>query len=108
MSTRPSFPLSPPGSALARLAQLVVALKTGWESRRVLGQLGALDDHMLRDIGITRQDIASSLAEPMFRDPTMHLAARAMDARDARRAVALEARSWPLDVEQASITQRAA
>ena len=97
MSTRPSHPLSLLGLAAAHLGRVALALKTGWERRRMIGQLGALDDHMLRDIGITRQDIISSLAEPMFRDPTVQLAARALDARQARRARALETRSRPLE-----------
>lgn len=116
MSTRSSRPLISFGVAAAQLARVAIALKTGWQRRRLLGQLGALDDHMLRDIGITRQDIVSSLAEPMFRDPTVHLAARALDARSARRAFALEARGrsfesdehLPLHVTEGPIAKRAA
>ena len=116
MSTRSSHPFSWFGPAAACVARGVRALNTVWERRRLIGQLGALDDHMLRDIGITRQDIVSSLAEPMFRDPTIRLAARALDAREARRAFALDVRSRPGEAEQpdlrrpieAPVSQRAA
>jgi uncharacterized protein YjiS (DUF1127 family) len=87
----------PLGFALARCAGAMFAVKTAWERRRLIGQLGALDDHMLRDIGITRQDIVSVLAEPMFRDPSQKLAERADAARLGRRALAEEARRFDLD-----------
>jgi uncharacterized protein YjiS (DUF1127 family) len=66
------------------------AMRTVWERRRVVGQLGALDDYMLRDIGITRFDVASVMAEPLFRDPSKKLAERAAETRDAHRAAARE------------------
>lgn len=104
------------GSVATRVVHIIVALKTGWERRRLMGRLGMLDDYMLRDIGITRQDILSSLAEPMFRDPTIQLAARALEARKARRASARDQQSWSVDPElhrqspadETPITQRAA
>lgn len=100
MSTRSSHLFSLFDLAAARVAGGVRALKTVWERRRLIGQLGALDDYMLRDIGITRQDIVSLTAEPMFRDPTILLAARARDTREARRAFALEARNRPSEADQ--------
>jgi uncharacterized protein YjiS (DUF1127 family) len=68
----------------------LMAMRTVWERRRVVGQLGALDDYMLRDIGITRFDVTSVMAEPMFRDPTKKLAERADETRRAHRAAARE------------------
>ena len=89
------------GFWLARCAEALTAVKTAWERRRLIGRLGALDDHMLRDIGITRQDIVSVLAEPMFRDPSQKLAERADAARMARRALAEEARRFSLETGSA-------
>lgn len=70
------------------IRSLLLAVRNAWENRRVVGQLGGLDDHMLRDIGITRQDVASVLAEPLFRDPSQKLAERARATRVASRASA--------------------
>lgn len=33
-------------------------------------RLAELDDRALRDIGLVRSDVASALAEPLFRDPS--------------------------------------
>ncbi len=79
---------------LARMAALGRAMKMAWARRKLLGELGSLDDHLLRDMGITRQDIASVLAEPGLEDPTLRLAARAREARRGQRATALEERRW--------------
>ncbi|MDX7951030.1 DUF1127 domain-containing protein [Lichenihabitans sp. Uapishka_5] len=61
----------------APLLAAVRALGVALLRRRVLGQIGAMNDHMLRDIGLTRQDVWSVAADPLFRDPTLGLAARA-------------------------------
>ena len=52
------------------------------------------DDHMLRDIGLTRFDLDSALVEPMLADPTLVLADRARDLRRHQRALAQEAQAW--------------
>jgi uncharacterized protein YjiS (DUF1127 family) len=86
-----AFPASSQGmlfrpviSAFAALKAIGVALSR----RRVLGELGQLDDRMLRDIGITRHDVVSAMAEPLFRDPTVQLVNRAKETRAATRATA--------------------
>ena len=48
----------------------------------------------IRDMGITRQDVESVLADPSEGDPTLRLAARAREARWGRRASAREERRW--------------
>ena len=68
------------------LAAAAVALSRAWSRRRMVGRLGALDDHMLADIGITRQDVLSVLAEPLFVDVSEKLAQRADETRHARHA----------------------
>lgn len=43
------------------------------EARRTLAQLAALSDYELRDVGLTRQDLADVTARPLDEDPTPHL-----------------------------------
>ena len=69
---------------------LIRAVKNILERRRIIAQLGGLDDHMLHDIGITRQDVASVLAEPLFGDPLKKLAERARATKLAGRAAHLD------------------
>ncbi len=71
------------------------ALRRGWRAlRRVLAwpirvhrarhlmlQLGALSDHELRDIGLTRQDLRAASALPRDADPSFALCQRACARR---------------------------
>jgi uncharacterized protein YjiS (DUF1127 family) len=59
--------------------------------RRAVRDLWRLDDHMLRDIGLTRGDVASALASPMGTDPTTRLRILAVERRAAHRAQRREA-----------------
>ena len=43
------------------------------ETRRTLSQLAGMSDFELRDIGLTRQDLANLTARPLDEDPTRHL-----------------------------------
>ena len=79
---------------LARAFASLSSLKTVWDRRRLVGQMAGLDDHMLRDIGLTRFDIDSVLADPAMTDPTWRLAVRAREARSNQRAAVLESRQW--------------
>jgi uncharacterized protein YjiS (DUF1127 family) len=54
------------------------------KNRRDAAALARLDEHMLRDIGLTRSDLRDAYAEPLWRDPTDILAARAKDRRRRR------------------------
>jgi uncharacterized protein YjiS (DUF1127 family) len=52
--------------AISRLATKV----TAWTSnRKALRQLNELDDHMLKDLGLTRSDLVAAHAVPWHRDP---------------------------------------
>ena len=93
MSLRQSLAASLP-RAFARLRDLVAWVTATRERRRIIGQLSGLDDHMLRDIGVTRQDVLSVLAEPIFQDPSVKLAERAREARRASRAARLDGRAF--------------
>jgi hypothetical protein len=39
--------------------------------------LSGLDERMLRDIGLTRNDVCDAIRQPLWRDPTAVLASRA-------------------------------
>ncbi|MFG1294178.1 DUF1127 domain-containing protein [Xanthobacter variabilis] len=54
------------------------------EHRRVMARLAALDDHMLKDMGITRADVCDAVSEPLGADPTRLLVLRATERRAAR------------------------
>ena len=62
-----------------------------FEHRRVLAQLGAMDDRDLSDIGLTRQDLRDVTALPLGADPTRLLSRRAAErehlSRRARKAI---------------------
>ncbi len=76
-------------------------LQVAWRRRKVMAELATLDDHLLRDMGITRQDVESVLADPSEGDPTLRLAGRAREARWGRRASAREERRWATLLEEA-------
>ncbi len=88
-------------SALATASRFVGRLREAQERRRVVVGLASLDDHMLRDIGLTRFDVDSALVEPAFHDATLVLAERAGSLRRHQRAMAREAQAW------AALTPRA-
>jgi uncharacterized protein YjiS (DUF1127 family) len=77
---------------LAGLSRAAAATLTGidavlmWpfrasENRRLVETLGAMSDHDLRDIGLTRHDLRDTLALPLDRDAGAFLA----DRRSSRR-----------------------
>ncbi|MCW6509502.1 DUF1127 domain-containing protein [Lichenifustis flavocetrariae] len=77
------------GILVRPFASLMTASKlvgTILSRRLVMGQLGQMDDRMLKDIGLTRHDVWSAMAEPLFRDPTVGLVARARESRLATKA----------------------
>ena len=78
----PTFPAFAPVStaigAVIRFAGLVLG---AGERRRVVRGLAALDDHMLRDIGLTRFDVAAALVQPATSDATLALAERARETQ---------------------------
>lgn len=60
----------------ARIARLV-------QGRRAAAELKRLDDHILADIGLTRDDVLAAFERPMVEDPTVHLAAVVRERRAA-------------------------
>ncbi|MEJ8571056.1 DUF1127 domain-containing protein [Microbaculum marinum] len=64
----------------------VFRLWRAWSNRRQVAVLLEADDHMLRDIGLTRGDVVGALSGPADMDPSHHL----IRARAER----LRARAW--------------
>ena len=61
-------------------ASMFGELIRNWRARRAVARLDRLDDHMLRDIGITREDLAWAAGLPL----TVN-AALALEERGRRR-----------------------
>ena len=81
-------------AAASAVARFATRLREAGEHRRVVHGLASLDDHMLRDIGLTRFDIDSALVEPALADGTLILAERARELRRHQRSMAREAQAW--------------
>jgi uncharacterized protein YjiS (DUF1127 family) len=46
----------------------LVRLAKNWKSRSDLKRLAAMDDYMLRDIGLTRDELHRLAARPLYKD----------------------------------------
>ena len=57
--------------AFPRLRRII----RNWIAKRQLRQLAALDDYLLNDIGLTRDDLRYGLAMPYDADPAQELSA---------------------------------
>ena len=51
------------------------------ETRRLLDDMGAMSEHELRDIGLTRQDLRDATALPAGQDPGLLFATRVASRR---------------------------
>lgn len=71
-------------SMLTALARRVRPLIAAREHRHQLLRLAHGDDHLLADIGVTRQDIDTALSVPFWRDPTRELARRFTEPKSDR------------------------
>ncbi|MFG1302300.1 DUF1127 domain-containing protein [Xanthobacter sp. V3C-3] len=70
--------------ALARKAvHATGSIGRALERRQVMAELAGLDDHMLRDIGITRADLRDASITRLHEDPTRVLVLRATERRAA-------------------------
>ncbi len=79
---------------LAFIATPVVAIKAAVARRKVMGHLAGFDDHLLRDIGLTRGDIDAVMYRSLRDDPTLRLALMVREARLGRRAAVREQLDW--------------
>jgi len=44
-----------------------------WQARRAVRNLQGLDDHLLRDMGVTRAGINAALRQPLDTNPALYL-----------------------------------
>lgn len=79
--------------ALAQVAEVLRNVCRAIEHRGEVASMMRLDDHMLRDIGLTRGDLADATAEPIWSDPSRVLIARTVERRGAARLRARAARA---------------
>lgn len=60
-----------PAAAIpGQFVRSVVRLARALRHRREIMHLAELDDRMLKDIGLMRNDVDSALAEPLFHNPS--------------------------------------
>jgi uncharacterized protein YjiS (DUF1127 family) len=57
-------------TALEPFTRPIAGLVKALRHRREIKHLAEFDDRMLRDIGLTRSDVSSALAEPLLRNPS--------------------------------------
>ncbi|MDR6756273.1 uncharacterized protein YjiS (DUF1127 family) [Mycoplana sp. BE70] len=71
---------SPVASVLAGLRMSATRIVRTWRNRSALNRLHDLDDHMLLDIGLRREDVRNALISSYYwADPDMHLTITARD-----------------------------
>ncbi len=82
---RDEFLTEPPAGIWRRLSIRAGALWRSWQNRRAVFTLLEFDDRMLRDIGLTRSDVASALSGRAADDPSQRLVTLREEKRLARR-----------------------
>ncbi|WP_457091770.1 DUF1127 domain-containing protein [Microvirga sp. P5_D2] len=81
MTRSAKMTMTSPGLAfLAQFTRQLVALVKAFKDRREVMNLAEFDDRMLSDIGLTRSDVSSALAEPLHLNPSWVLV-RCVDQR---------------------------
>lgn len=100
----PTVLLAAAYGAVANGAAVFGRLWTARRHRRVVSTLLAFDDHMLRDIGVTRGDVAACLALPPLRDPSTRLRILAVERRAAGRAQRREVMDAVRDTGTATVS----
>jgi uncharacterized protein YjiS (DUF1127 family) len=96
------------GAGLVRVGKLVRTLR----NRHAVRQLAELDDHALKDIGLTRNDVQGALGASLLSDPSLILGDIAgMDHGRATRAATHAARRpaaiAPLQAEEPALPGKA-
>lgn len=86
------------GTVLGWIVHRTGAIGRAIAGRRVLRELASFDDRMLRDIGLSRNDLRSAASEPLYRDPTALLAGRVDESRGGRITRARLPRTAPVNV----------
>lgn len=91
-------------AAVLSVGKRISSVWNFWAYRRTMTQLVTLDDHMLKDIGITRCDVNAAATLPYSNDPTSRLRMLAQERRATERALAKEIRQRRKLSAQRSIT----
>ena len=81
---------------LAGVTAAIRKIGQALKNRHDATMLARLDERMLSDIGLTRSDLRDAYAEPLWRDPTGILAARAKERRVNRQGPVLSLVAPPL------------
>lgn len=69
-------PTLPGTIILGRFVRALVSLAKAFKDRREVMNLAECDEHMLKDIGLTRDDVMSALGEPLHHRPSWVLVRR--------------------------------
>jgi len=81
----------------ARFAATLRRLAVAWGNHRGLVMLARLDDHALRDIGLSRSDVRDALEQPWWNDPTdTLLERRRAERRESRPRALPKSRQGPI------------
>ena len=83
-------------SVTRRALPSVTAVLRALSNRREVTRLLASDDRMLKDIGLTRSEVAGVLDGPLYRDPSVLLARSAEWRRRGRPVVTSTVQSAPV------------
>ncbi|HZH10272.1 MAG TPA: DUF1127 domain-containing protein [Microvirga sp.] len=70
--TRSAAPATtlPGSNILKQFVRSLISLATAFKDRREVMNLAEFDERMLKDIGLTRSDVVSALAEPIHHQPS--------------------------------------
>ncbi|MHB2166994.1 DUF1127 domain-containing protein [Alsobacter sp. R-9] len=86
LSPTPTMPAVAPAVARQGVLAKVVTWWTRFQNRRQVSNLLALDDYLLKDLGVARGDVFEALTDPLTSDPSSLLAASAAQRRISERA----------------------
>ncbi|WP_349370373.1 DUF1127 domain-containing protein [Salinarimonas sp.] len=94
------------GAVVARylflsLAATLAALWKAMINRRAVVRLSDLDDRLLRDVGVTRDDVRACLDTPYHVDPSHRLALRRLQGK-AKRAARTGVADWRREASAAA------
>lgn len=80
------------GMTLNAVLRILATWRTAMRNRREVAMLLEADQTVLRDLGLTRHDVAAAMTEPVWRDPSARLLIWSVERRAASRVMAREIR----------------